>query len=49
MAITSPSAIPTAEVPSSNTGVADLYVKDSIANVPSIYTSTVGDAMNNLY
>ena len=47
-AIISPSdgAIPTVnEVPSSNTGVAVLYAKPSIAKTPSIYTSTVGDAL----
>ena len=39
-------AIPTVkEVPSSNTGVAVLYAKSSTANAPSIYTSTVGDAL----
>ena len=39
-------AMPTVnEVPSSNTGVAVLYTKSSTANTPSIYTSTVGDAL----
>ena len=48
VAIISPSAgaIPTSnEVPSSKTGVAVLYMKSSTARAPSIYTSTVGDAL----
>ena len=39
-------AIPTVKsVPKSNTGVAALYANPSTDNTPSMYTSTVGDAL----